>query len=66
MAGVPPSEIPREIYFEFTVIGSTVRGAAIDAVTGLEVVVIGPASAARSHLQRLAAAKLKVHLAAGG
>ena len=66
VAGAPPSEIPREIYFEFTVIGSTVRVAAIDAVTGFEVVVMGPASAARSDLQKLAAAKLKVRLAARG
>ena len=53
----------REVYFEFTAIGGTVKVVAIDAVTGTEVTVIGPANAARSDLQRLALGKLRLKLA---
>jgi hypothetical protein len=53
---------PRNVLFEFTVIGSTVRVAAIDAASGIEVIVIGPAGAARSHLERLALKKLEARL----
>jgi hypothetical protein len=53
---------PREIYFEFTRLGGTVKVIAIDAATGIEVTVIGPANAAQSDLQRLALGKLKVRL----
>ncbi len=55
-------ETGREIYFEHTAIGSAVRVAAIDSVTGIEVTVMGPARAARSDLERLALAKLKLNL----
>jgi hypothetical protein len=47
-----------EVYFEFTAIGNSVKVTAIDAATGTEVVAIGPASAARADLQRLALRKL--------
>ena len=53
----------REVYFEFTAVGSAVKVAAIDAETGLEVAVMGPASAARADLERLALQKLKARLA---
>jgi hypothetical protein len=53
----------REVYFEFTAVGSSMRVAAIDAATGIEVTVIGPASAAKSDLQKLALAKLNGRLA---
>ena len=53
----------RDVYFEFTAIGASVKVSAIDAATGIEVSVIGPASAARADLQRLALQKLKVRLA---
>jgi hypothetical protein len=56
----------REIYFEFTALGASVKVAAIDATTGIEVSVIGPASALKSDLQKLALAKLKGRLARGG
>ena len=56
-------EPPREVYFEFTAIGATMRVAAIDSATGIEVTVIGPVSAARADLERLALAKLKARLA---
>jgi hypothetical protein len=54
---------PREVYFEFIAIGSAVKVVAIDAATGTEVTVMGPASAAQSDLERLALAKLKARLA---
>jgi hypothetical protein len=56
---------PRDVYFEFTVIGATVKVAAIDSVTGIEVSVVGPAGAARSDLERLALGKLKARLRRG-
>jgi hypothetical protein len=57
---------PRDVYFEFTVVGSTVRVAAIDGQTGMEVVVMGPAAARKADLEKLALAKLKARLAASG
>ena len=55
----------RDVYFEFTAIGSTVKVTAIDSLTGTEVTVIGPTSAAKSHLERLALQKLKARLERG-
>jgi len=52
----------REVYFEFTAIGRTVKVSAIDSATGLEVSVVGPASASQADLQRLALQKLKAQL----
>jgi hypothetical protein len=51
-----------EILFEFTAIGRSVKVVAIHAVSGIEVSVTGPASAARSDLERLALQKLWVRL----
>jgi hypothetical protein len=51
-----------EVYFEFTVIGSTVRVTAIDSQTGIEVVTMGPKSASQADLRQLALAKLKARL----
>ncbi|KPP82794.1 MAG: hypothetical protein HLUCCA04_01630 [Oceanicaulis sp. HLUCCA04] len=48
----------REIIFEYQGLAASVRLAAIDAATGLEVVVIGPANAARHDLERVALRKL--------
>jgi translation initiation factor 1 (eIF-1/SUI1) len=56
---------PGEVYFEFTAIGSTVKVVAIDAASGTEVSVIGPTSASKADLQRLALGKLKARLACG-
>jgi hypothetical protein len=53
------------VYFEFTPVGGSVKVAAIDAVTGTEVCVIGPARAAQADLQRLALQKLRARLKAG-
>jgi hypothetical protein len=55
-----------EVYFEFTQVGGSVKVVAIDAATGVEVTVIGPATAAPSHLQQLALAKLKARIAREG
>ena len=48
-----------EILFEFTAIGRNVK---VVAASGVEVSVIGPASAARSDLERLALQKLRARL----
>jgi hypothetical protein len=56
---------PLDVYFEFTAIGPTVKVVAIDAATGIEVSVIGPANAAQSDLERLALSKLRARLAKG-
>ena len=58
-------EQPREVYFEFISIGSVVKVVVIDAATGTEVSVMGPASAAQSDLERLALGKLRARLARG-
>jgi hypothetical protein len=56
------AEEPREVYFEFIAIGAVVKVVAIDAASGTEVSVMGPASAAQSDLERLALGKLKARL----
>lgn len=48
-----------EVYFEFVQVGQQMRVAAIDATTGVEVVVIAPLNASRNDMQRLALAKLQ-------
>jgi len=60
---VSAAEGSREVYFEFTAIGSAVKVVAIDAATGTEVSVMGPASAAQADLEQLALGKLKARLA---
>ena len=57
------AEKPREVFFEFTAIGATVKVVAIDAASGTEVSVIGPAGAAQADLEQLAMGKLKARLA---
>jgi hypothetical protein len=52
-----------EVYFELTKLGGSVKVVAIDAATGVEVTVVGPATAAPSQLQQLALAKLKARIA---
>jgi uncharacterized protein DUF6898 len=54
-----------EVYFELIAIGHSVKVTAIHAASGTEVSVIGPASAARSDLERLALQKLKARLKGG-
>jgi hypothetical protein len=55
---------PGGVYFEFTPVGDVVKVVAIDAATGTEVSVIGPARAAQADLERLALQKLKARLVA--
>ncbi len=57
-----PAEDKREVYFEHIRLGSAVRVAAIDAATGTEVTVMGPATASQADLERLALSKLKARL----
>ena len=51
------------VYFELMVIGGSAKMVAVDANTGVEVTVIGPANAAQADLKRLALAKLKARIA---
>ena len=51
-----------QIYFEFVQVGAQMRVAAIDADSGIEVVVIAPLSATQAQMQSLALAKLKRRL----
>lgn len=52
-----------EVIVEMRPVGSVVRVAAIDVATGIEVVVMGPASASQQTLEQVAIAKLKRRLA---
>jgi hypothetical protein len=64
MSGAEDGDRTGEVYFEFTALGTSVKVAAIDAATGIEVSVVGPARAAQADLQRLALQKLKARLKA--
>ncbi|MCC6775346.1 MAG: serine hydroxymethyltransferase [Hyphomicrobiales bacterium] len=57
------SDSEGEVYFELTTIGRSVKVVALDAVSGIEVSVIGPASATPAQLQQLALQKLRARLA---
>lgn len=56
---------PGGVIFERQVLGEWARLAAVDELTGLEVVVIGPAAAPPAELERVALAKLRRRLADG-
>jgi hypothetical protein len=51
-----------EVYFEFVQVGQQMRVAAIDAETGIEVIVITPVSANKYQMQQMALSKLKKRL----
>lgn len=53
----------REVIYEFIALGDSVRVAAVDVQTGIEVVVTGPVSTPQSDLERLAGRKLARKLA---
>jgi hypothetical protein len=55
-------EARRDVYFEHIVIGGAVKVVAIDSLTAVEVSIVGPASAAKADLERLALQKLKARL----
>ena len=59
MSGESPRPNQREVIFEIRRIGAVQRVAAIDAETGLEVVIQAPASAASHDVRALALAKLE-------
>jgi hypothetical protein len=52
----------RVVYFEHIVLGGSVKVTAIDSVTAVEVSIVGPASAAKHDLERLALRKLEARL----
>ncbi|QCK86836.1 serine hydroxymethyltransferase [Phreatobacter aquaticus] len=54
------------VYFEHIRIGQVVRVAAVCALTGTEVVVMGPANTAPSALEKLALRKLKLRIERDG
>lgn len=56
---------PGEVLFEFTTRGNATRCAAIDAATGVEVVVVGPPSAIETQLKAVALRKLRMRLGKG-
>lgn len=51
-----------DVLFEFTQIGGQMRVAAIDAKSGVEVIVIAPVTATQIQMQNLALAKLRRRL----
>lgn len=58
--------MPRsEVLFEMTQVGPVMKVVAIDAATGEEAAVMGPAYAAAARLRMLALAKLKARLFRG-
>ena len=52
-----------EVYFEFVQVGQQMRVAAIDAASGIEVIVVTPVSASKHQMQQVALAKLRKRLA---
>lgn len=52
-----------EVYFEFAQLGRQMRVAAIDADTGIEVIVVTPISLTQLQMQQVALAKLRKKLA---
>ena len=63
-AGPPPPRRSGEIIVEFTAHGGFLMCAAVDADTGTEATAVGPVSAGRAALERIALGKLKRALAA--
>ncbi|MGD9868377.1 MAG: serine hydroxymethyltransferase [Hyphomicrobiales bacterium] len=66
----PPRPVAREgdgeIYVEFKQVGQIMRVTAIDAASGVEVVIMGPVSASQGDLQKVAVAKLRRRLGQEG
>ena len=53
-----------EVYFEFVQVGQQMRVAAIDAATGIEVILIMPIAATKHQMQQMGLAKLRKRLGA--
>ena len=66
-AGLPWRDKPigprGEVYVEVTPLGNMVRVVAVDAATGVEASIVGPANAAKADLERVAVRKLDMILA---
>ncbi|MEX6723085.1 DUF6898 family protein [Parapedomonas caeni] len=60
-----PTDDDQGYFIEFTPIGNAVKVSAVDPLTGLEVSIVGPATAAHGELARLAARKLDRALGRG-
>ncbi|WP_196259030.1 DUF6898 family protein [Pelagibacterium limicola] len=56
----------REVLFEFRPAGNQVRVAAIDATTGVEVVIIAPVHTSQEQMKAVALAKLRRRLEKAG
>jgi hypothetical protein len=56
-------EARRDVYFEHIAIGRSVKVTAIDSLTAIEVSIVGPVTATKSDLERLALQKLWARLA---
>lgn len=54
-----------EVFLEFVPVGNAVKVSAVDAATGIEVSIVGPATASRDHLETVALQKLRRRLDAG-
>lgn len=52
----------KEFYVEYKQVGQAMKVTAVDAETGVEVVIMGPISAAQTHLQKIAIQKLEMQL----
>ena len=61
-SGAPADQPGREVYFEFHQVGRNMRVCAVDAETGIEVVIMGPVSATQNDLQNIALRKLEARL----
>jgi hypothetical protein len=55
----------RVVYFEHILLGGSVKVTAIDSVTAIEVSIVGPPTAAKHDLERLALRKLEARLKRG-
>jgi hypothetical protein len=60
---LPPGQT--QAYFEFVALGAVVKVTAIDAGSGLEVSIIGPAASPRAALEQAALRKLQYVLKRG-
>ncbi len=49
---------PREVYFELYPVGDSMKVSAVDAATGIEVSIVGPANLPKSELEQVALNKL--------
>lgn len=52
----------REVLFEFRPAGNQIRVAAIDATTGIEVIIIAPVNTSEAQMKSVALAKLRRRL----